>query len=262
VFSFLFICLLFFSSLFYFLLQFSHLRRDNRDRRLDVVTLQVALEVQDRHLLRLRALEELAESGIRVDVLLVVELVRLDVVHDTTGDVRAAHLSALRLAEEDTELIRDLLRLGEDGLLLGKRVARLIKLRDLRAATTTRLLDLARQALLQLLHISQNHAERVAEVVDLRHLSVELGDEVDLLNRLRGNRHGGGGNGGRRARRNGDGRSGSLLALRRRGGGGNGRGHNGSDLLLLGSRRRLLRRHGRHLSVLSRAHFILMSGFI
>ena len=261
MFSFLLYFYYFFVS-FLFLLLFSHLRGD-RDRRLDVVTLQVALEVQDRHLLRLRALEELAEGGIRVDVLLVVELVRLDVVHDATSDIRAAHLSALRLAEEDTELVRDLLRLGEDRLLLGERVARLIQLRDLRAAAATRLLDLARQALLQLLHISQNHAERVAEVVDLRHLSVELSDEVDLLDRLRGNRRGGGYN-GRRARRNGDGRSGSLrrLALRGRGGGGDRRRHNGSDLLLLGSRRRLLRRHSRHLSVLSRAHFILMSGFI
>jgi len=181
VFSFLFICLLFFSSLFYFLLQFSHLRRDNRDRRLDVVVLEVALEVEDRDLLSLRRLEELAERGVRVDVLLVVELVALDVVHDATGDVRAAHLRALRLAEEDAELVRDLLGLGEDRRLLGEGVARLIELRRLRAAAATRLLDLAGETLLELLHVGEHCREHRAEAVHLLHEAVELGNHVYIL---------------------------------------------------------------------------------
>lgn len=122
------------------------------------MVLEVALEVEDSHLLGLRALEELAKRGIRVDVLLVVEAVLLDVVHDATGYVRAAHLRALRLAEEDTEVVRDLLRAREDRRLLGKRVTRLIQLRRLRAAAAAGLLDLAGKTLLELLHVGEDKA--------------------------------------------------------------------------------------------------------
>ena len=87
------------------------LRRYNR---LDVVALEVALEVENGDLLRLRDAEELTERGIRVDVLLVVELVRLDVVHNATGYIRTGHQSALGLTEEYAERIRDLLGLRED----------------------------------------------------------------------------------------------------------------------------------------------------
>ena len=228
------------------------------------MVLEVALEVEDSHLLGLRALEELAKRGIRVDVLLVVEAVLLDVVHDATGYVRAAHLRALRLAEEDTEVVRDLLRAREDRRLLGKRVARLIQLRRLRAAAAAGLLDLAGKTLLELLHVGEDKAQRVAELVDLRHLGVELGDQVNLGLRLggRGNSHRGyyrrrrGGHGYRRSRGLGD------LGGLGRGGRHRGRHYRG-DLLLLGSGRLLRRRRGRHLcGVLIGAHFILKSGFI
>lgn len=243
----------------------SRLRRHN-GRRLDVVVLEVALEVEDSNLLGLRALEELAKRGIRVDVLLVVEAVLLDVVHDATGDVRAAHLRALGLAEEDAEVIRDLLRAGEDRRLLGEGVARLIQLGRLRAAATAGLLDLASKTLLELLHVGEDEAERVAELVDLGHLGVELGDKVNLGLRLGGcgNRYRG--NYRSRARRGNRGRNGlgGLGSLGyRRGGRHRGRHYRG-DLLLLGSGR-LLRggRRSRHLGgVLIGAHFILKSGFI
>ena len=78
------------------------------------MVLEVALKVEDSHLLGLRHLEELAKSSVRVDVLLVVEAVLLHVVHHATSHVRAADLGALGLAKECAERIRDLLGLRED----------------------------------------------------------------------------------------------------------------------------------------------------
>jgi len=196
------------------------------------VDLQEALEVEDGHLLRLRYDKELAERGVRQDVLLVVETVLLDVVHDATGDIRAAHLRALGLAKEDAERIRNLLGLGEDRGLLGKGVARLIQEGRTRTLAATSLLNLAGKALLQLLHVGKDRAERVAELIDLGDLSVELSNKVELGLRLSGSRRGGddSSSGGRRYR--GGGRSGRRLATACRSGGG--RGNYGCGLLLLG----------------------------
>ena len=82
--------------------------------RLDVVRLEVALEIEDGDLLRLCNGKELTKRRVRVDVLLVVELVRLDVVHDATRYIRAGHERTLGLAKEDAERIRNLLGLRED----------------------------------------------------------------------------------------------------------------------------------------------------
>jgi len=112
------------------------------NRGLDVVTLEVRLEVEDIHLLGLRYTEQLAKSGIRVDVLLVVEALGLYVVHDATGYIRAGHQRALGLAEEYAKVVRDLRGLREDGGLLGELLAVSIKLGYPRAAAAAGTLEL------------------------------------------------------------------------------------------------------------------------
>jgi hypothetical protein len=219
------------------------------------VHLEVALEVEDRDLLGLRGAEQLAKRGIRVDVLLVVEFLLLDVGHDAARHIGAAHLRALGLAKEHAKVVRDLLGLREDRLLLGKGVARLIKRRRPSAATAAGLLELAGKALLSLLHVGKHGRERGAEVVDLRDVRGKLGDKVHLLLR------GGGGRGGRRHNGGGDrrgrgrsGRRGGGLATRRghrgrRGGYGNG-GNRGGGLL------------GDIRGLLVGAHLILVAGLV
>jgi hypothetical protein len=232
--------------------------RDGHNR-LDVVNLEVALEVEDSHLLTIADLEKAAKRGIRVDVLLVVERVLLHVVHDATGHIGAAELRALGLAKEYAEVVRDLLGLRENGGLLGEGVARLVKLGRPRAATATSLLELTRKALLGLLHVGEHGAERLAEVINLRDVGGELGNEVHLLLSNRG----GGNRGGNDSRNRGGRRSsaGSRLAASggRRGAGGSSRGGGGN--YRLGSLRGLLSGGSLLLGRIG-AHFILVSGLI
>ena len=224
--------------------------------------LEEALQVQDVHGVAVRHLQQLAEGRVRVDLLLGVQAVLLHVLHDATGHVGAGHLRALRLAEEHAQVVRDLLGLGEHAGLLGQGVARLVQGRGPRAAAAAGLLDLASQALLQLLHVGQHGTQGVAELVHLTHLGVELGYQVHLL--LAGGgagHHGGSGygyRGGHRGRarggglgagrgRRGRGRRGGLLLGRHRGGNGGSGGLRGGSLLYGGS---------------LGAHLILMAGQI
>jgi len=206
-------------------------------RRLHVVVLQEALQVEDGHLLSLTYVQKLTQSSVRQDVLLVVQAVLLHVVHYATGYIRAAHLSALGLAQEDAQGISNLLGLGEYTGLLGYRVASLVEQRCPRAAPATSLLNLACQALLQLLHVSQNSAQSVAELIYLGYLAVKLGYKVQLSLRLSSS---GGYCGGSHYRGSYYGssycRSGSLAATR---GGGSG-GYSGCGLSLCGSSLRSL----------------------
>ena len=219
----------------------------HRYDRLDVVPLEVLLEVEDRELIRLREAEELAERGIRVDRLLVRELVVLGILHDATGDIRTADERVGREAEEYAEILRDLNRLGEDrrgvGLLLT------ISADSARLATTATLglLLEASNLLLHLLHLRRKLIEGRAEGVELdeergevrdyRLLSLSLGDYSNYRGRGRrgdGNRRGGLGvgsssvldyRGGRGdGNRGGNGGSGTLLGGGLLGGGGDNRG--------------------------------------
>ena len=63
----------------------------SRDRLdlLDVVLIQVLLEIEVGQLLSLRDLEELAESSIGLDVVLVLQVLLLDVVVQLLGDIGA-----------------------------------------------------------------------------------------------------------------------------------------------------------------------------
>ena len=195
--------------------------RHDGDRRLEVVGLQVALEVEDLELVLLRERQQLAERRIRLDDLLVHQRVGLGVAADLRRHLRAGERRALGDTEELAERVRDGRRLREDRLLLDDR---LTALRDGGSATTAtlgRLLQLAGNLLLELLHVREDGAEHRAQGVDLLHEGVEVLDDVDLL--------GDGGDDGRR--RNGDGGGdgdrggngdggGDLGGCSRRGGGG------------------------------------------
>ena len=120
---------------------------------LDVVLVEVALEVEVRQALRVRNAEQLLERGIRLDVVLVLEALLLDVRRDRLRDVGAAHLAALGLAEEDAEVIAELggdLEDAEAGRL-GRAV--LIELGRGAALALASILDLAGNTLLELLEL-------------------------------------------------------------------------------------------------------------
>ena len=163
------------------------------------MALEVLLEVEDREVVLLREAEELAERGIRLDRLLVRQLVVLRVLHDTTRDIRAADLRARREAEEDAELLRDLYRLGEDR----RRVRLLLTIRTdrtrLAAAATLGLLLKAGDLLLHLLHLRRELIEGDTEGVELDEESGEVRDYRLLGVGLGDNR---GGDGYRRRGRN------------------------------------------------------------
>jgi hypothetical protein len=79
------------------------------------MAVEVALEVEVSQRLRLANGQQLAQRTIRLDVVLVLELVGLDVLVHGLGDLRAAHQSASRASEEGEELGGDLSRALEDG---------------------------------------------------------------------------------------------------------------------------------------------------
>ena len=167
------------------------------------MALEVLLEVEDRQLVRLREAEELAERGIRVDRLLVRQLVVLRVLHDATRDIRAADLRALGETEENAEIGRDLNRLGEDR----RRVRLLLTIRAnrarLAAAATLGLLLKAGHLLLHLLHLRRELVEGRAEGVELDEESGEVRDYGLLGIGLSDNRDYGGDR-GRNSDRGGD----------------------------------------------------------
>ena len=151
-----------------------YLRRG--DNRLDIVTLEVLLEVEDGKAIRLREAEELTERGIRLDGLLVRELVVLCILHDATRDIRAADLRTSGEAEEDAEILRDLNRLGEDSRGVGLLLAISADSASLAAAATLGLLLKAGDLLLHLLHLRRELIEGDTEGVELNEESSEVGD--------------------------------------------------------------------------------------
>lgn len=188
--------------------------------------LEVALEVENLELIALAEGEELAEGGIRLDNLLIHQLVRLGVRAHTARDLRAAQERALGEAKERAERFRDGDRAGEDRLLLGAVRGTL----DLTAAAALGgLLELTGNLLLELLHVGEDRGQRRTERVHLLDERRELGCDIDLLGCLR-RRH------SRDGRNSSDGRSdrgndGSDRHLRGLGGcsRGDGRGNSGGD---------------------------------
>ena len=140
------------------------------------MTLEVLLEVEDGEAVRLREAEELTERGIRLDGLLVRELVVLCILHDATRDIRAADLSARGEAEEDAEILCDLNRLGEDRCGVGLLLAIGTDSASLAAAATLGLLLKAGNLLLHLLHLRRELIEGDTERIELDEESGEVGD--------------------------------------------------------------------------------------
>ena len=102
------------------------------------------LEIEDREDIRLRDPQELAKRRIRVDRLLVHEVVALGVVDNARGHVGAGDECTLGEAEEGTELRTDRRGLREDAGLSRRTIDSL----GLTLALATRLLDEARRELL------------------------------------------------------------------------------------------------------------------
>ena len=218
---------------------------------------EVALEVEVRQTLRVGNAEQLLERGIRLDVVLVLEALLLDVGRHRLGDVGAAHLAALGLAEEDAEVIAELRGDLEDAEAGRLRSAVLIELRRGAALALAGILDLAGNTLLELLELGVQRGDRLAEAVQRTdHATDLIADRLDRLLSGYLSRH----NGRRRydnRRRNNRGRRNrlglgrllgdNLLGLnRRRGRGGNGGRHNRdlNRLLLSNTLRRNLGNSG------------------
>ena len=145
---------------------------------LNVVGLQVALQIQDLQLILLSQSQQLAQSSISLDDLLVHQALALGVGAHLGGHLAAAQLSTLGHTQEGAESIADLSGLGEHSLLLG---LVLTTLGGLAAATLLSLLQLTRDLLLQLLHAAVDGAQSTAQAVHLLNQAVELGHNVDVL---------------------------------------------------------------------------------
>jgi hypothetical protein len=202
-------------------------------RRSGVVGLQEALQIQNLQLIRLLQRQQLAQGGIRLDVLLLHQTLVLGVLAHAGRHIRAGQLGALGHAQEGAQRIRDGHGLLEDGLLLGGTI------RTLSAASAAALLgalQLTGNLLLQLLQVGEHGTQSSAQRRHLLDGGVELGDDVHILlgvhlrghrGRRRGRRgHGGGRRGGDHRCRS-SGRGGSLGGLTTGGGlgGSGGRAH-------------------------------------
>lgn len=133
---------------------------------------EVALEVEVREVVRIGEAEELLERGIRLDVVLVLEVLLLHVVIDLAGHVGAGDEGALGLAEEHAELISDLRGDLEDRGTAG--LGALLALSLDAAATLARILDLAVDTLLQLLDLSDHGGDNLAETREAPENDLEI----------------------------------------------------------------------------------------
>jgi len=146
------------------------------------VLVEVALEVEVRQLLALRDAEELLERGIRLDVVLVLQVLLLDVVVHRLRDLRAAHQGALALAEEVAQLLGNLRRALEDGR--GTLDLNTVLVRLDAALALARILNLAVHALLQTLNLAEERGHRLA------HRGEVARDGLDVLLERGGRRRG------------------------------------------------------------------------
>ena len=144
---------------------------------------EVALEVEVREVVRIREAEQLLERGIRLDVVLVLQVLLLHVVVDLARHVGAGDQRALRLAEEDAELISHLRGDLEDGRTA--RLGALLALRLDAAATLAGILDLAVDALLQLLDLRDHRGDNLAETREATQ------NDLEVVIQARGRRLGG-----------------------------------------------------------------------
>ncbi len=126
---------------------------------------EVALEVEVGEALSVGNAEELLERSIRLDVVLVLEALLLDVGRHRLGDIGAAHLAALGLAKEDAEVIAELRGDLEDAEAGRLRNAILIELRGRATLALASILDLTGHTLLELLELGVKGGDGLAEAV-------------------------------------------------------------------------------------------------
>ena len=191
------------------------------------MVVEVLLEVEVRERRAVLDGEELLERRIRLDVVLVLEVVLLDVVVNRLRHLRARHERVLGLAEEEAKLLRDLRRALEDRENTGLDLRTLDRRRPPLALAG--ILDLAVDTLVELLDLREHGRDRLLERVEVERDRLE----VLIERRRRASRRG---NGRRLNGRRGD-------NDRRR----NGRGHRllGNLLGRLSNRGRGRRRNGR-----------------
>ncbi len=208
---------------------------------------QELLEVEDGQRVGLRQRQQLAQGRIRLDGLLVHQVVRTGVGHHRLGHGGAAHLGILGQSQERAQLGGHLHGLGEDA---GLGLTALRRLR-LAAATAVRLLRQASRLLLQRLQRRQrglesrlHAAQLLVELLEALQQHGAVGGRLGLGRRRRHHSHRGRRRRGRRR----------LLGLLRRLllGGGRSRHHYG------------LRGLGRRLGGLGlgRTHYVLVGGTI
>ena len=148
------------------------LRNRRRGDRLDVVAVEVALEVEIRERLTLADRQQLLERRVRLDVVLVLQALLLHVVVHRLRDLRAAHERRRRLAKEEAELVRDLRGALEDAGHARLGVRALLGLNA--ALALARILDLAVDTLLELLHLREHRGHRLAERVEVARDRLEV----------------------------------------------------------------------------------------
>ncbi len=124
------------------------------------MSIEVALEVEVGEVVSIREAEELLEGGIRLDVVLVLEGVLLDVLVDLTSHIRAGDEGTLGLTEEGAELISDLGGNLEDGRTT---LGALFALSLHAAAALASILDFTVDTLLELLDLSDHGGNSLTE---------------------------------------------------------------------------------------------------
>ena len=127
------------------------------------MAVQVALKVEVRQGLALANGQQGLQGGIGLDVVLVLQVLLLHVVVHALGHLRAAHQSPVRLTQELAELIRHLGGALKDA----QRTGRSTLGGGCAALALARILQLAVDTLLQLLHLAQHRRHRLAQGVQV-----------------------------------------------------------------------------------------------
>jgi hypothetical protein len=191
----------------------ANLRSGNRLGFLDVVSIEVALEVEVGEVISIREAEELLEGSIRLDVMLVLEGVLLDILVDLTSHIGAGDEGSLGLAKESAELISDL---GGD-LKDGRTTLGTLFTLSLYATTALAgVLDLTVNTLLELLDLSHGAGDIFTNSGEARenslHVLIKSGGR-SLRGGIRGRSRSGSNNRGSRSRSGSSNLLGSLLGL-------------------------------------------------
>ncbi len=162
------------------------------------MAVQVALQREVGQRLTLRDRQQLLQRRVRVDVVLVTQVLLLDVVIHAPSNLAAAHQSTSGLAQELAQLIRDLHRALEDAGLAGLRLATL-RGRSAAALALAGILDLTVHTLLQALNLAQQSRDSLLQSVQVAR------DNLDVLIQSGGGARSRSGRGLHRGARNHDG---------------------------------------------------------